>query len=512
MTKYLGVIMNVNKLFKRFMAISVASLIFVFESSAQINEIPRATPESQGILSKSVIAFFDSMMTTPKTDIHSIMIMRHGNVVAETYPKPFSAEYKHTLFSCSKTFVSAAVGIAIGENKLRLSDRVATYFIGELPDSISDNLANMTVRDLLTMSSGIQPDGNIRVDGLNWTKTFLSRPVALPGKKFRYDSLCTYLLSAIVQKVTGMSLLDYLKIHIFEPLHITEVEWEVSPENYNTGGWGLYLQSESLAKFGQLLLNKGKWGDKQLIPSYWVKEMMKKQIENGSEGYGYQMWCCEHNGAMRADGMYGQYIYIIPDKDMVVVVTQCSTYDSKKERALLWNVLLPGVKPNTMIVGKDYKVLEKKALAYSLPVVKGKSASKDDLAYADKKITLSDNKLGWKTMQISVFRGKIVITVTNSDNKKFNMDCGNGNWLTTHSDVYPVYNIYPKERFKGVTGPFYISASYGMNDKKHLNVKAYYVNWVTVLDMLFIQKGNDISIEIKENNAAKPYVIKGRIG
>jgi CubicO group peptidase (beta-lactamase class C family) len=127
------------------------------------------------------------------------------------------------------------------------------------------------------MSSGIEPDWNLRNENTQWIKVLLSRPVAQPGKNFKYDSLCTYLLSALITKVTGMSLLDYLKIKLFAPMNIREVEWEKSPEGYNTGGWGLYIQSESLAKFGLLLQHEGRYKGRQLIPSAWVREMMRSR-------------------------------------------------------------------------------------------------------------------------------------------------------------------------------------------------------------------------------------------
>ena len=129
---------------------------------ATAGNLPRTTPEAEGIPSSVITALFDSLMSLPDTEMHSIMVLRHGNVVAETYPTPFSPEYNHTMYSCSKTFVGAAVGLAIADNRLRLTDRVATFFPEALPVEISPELAAMTVRDLLTMTSGIQPDWNRR--------------------------------------------------------------------------------------------------------------------------------------------------------------------------------------------------------------------------------------------------------------------------------------------------------------------------------------------------------------
>ncbi|MBQ6162372.1 MAG: serine hydrolase, partial [Prevotella sp.] len=298
--------------------------LFCFSAFAQINELERVTPESEGVNSDDVVSMMNALMAYDQTSVHSVVVLRHGKVIAETYPAPFKPEYKHTLYSTSKTFTSAAVGIAIAENRLRLTDRVISFFPEFTPDTISDNLANMTVRDLLIMSSGIEPDWEMRNITDAWIPTWFRKEVKPQHKDFKYDSIDTYLLSAIVSRVTGMKLIDYLRDRVFRHMNINDVQWQLSPEGFNTGGWGLYIQPESMAKFGQMLLDGGCWEGKQLIPSEWVKEMMKKQMENGAEGYGYQMWVCEYPSAARADGAFGQYILVVPEKDMVIVVTQCS--------------------------------------------------------------------------------------------------------------------------------------------------------------------------------------------
>ena len=249
-------------------------------SVAQINDLPRTSPEAVGMRSSQVIAFFDSLLSMPQTEIHSVIVMRKGNVVGELYPVPFRPEYKHTQFSCSKTFVAAAVGIAIGEKKLRLDDRLVTFFPDKLPKVVSWRLSSITIEDLLTMRSGFTVDTQMRNVSRQWIRDYLAHPMnADPGKLFQYDSIDTYLLSAILQKVTGMTVLDYLKRKVFKALNITDVYWELSPEGIVAGGWGLYIQPESLAKFGQLLLQRGRWHGEQLIPAVWVDTMMHKHVE-----------------------------------------------------------------------------------------------------------------------------------------------------------------------------------------------------------------------------------------
>ena len=269
---------------KRFFLILLLACMAI-GANAQINELPRSTPEEQGVPSKALVALFDSLHVMPGTDIHSMIVMRHGKVVGEFYPAPFAPEYRHTQYSSSKTLVSLAVGIAIDENRLRLTDRVAAFFPEHLPDSISTNLAAMTLEDLLTMQSGIKPDWGMRAKVTNWVETFLSKPVVnKPGEVFAYDSMVTYMISAIVQKVTGKTVLEYLKEKLFGPMGITEVNWEISPEGINTGGWGLHIQSESLAKVGQMWLDGGVWDGKQLVSKEWIEQMGTKHANGGDYG------------------------------------------------------------------------------------------------------------------------------------------------------------------------------------------------------------------------------------
>lgn len=475
---------------------------------AQINELQRSTPEAEGVPSKAVIALFDSITALPKTDIHSVMVLRHGKVIAEIYPAPFAPEYRHTMFSCSKTFVGAAVGLAIADNRLRLTDRVGTFFPELLPDSVSANLADMTVRDLLTMTSGITPDWNMRNNTPDWIRTYLAKPVKTPGKKFQYDSICSYVLSAIVQKVTGMTLLDYLKLKLFTPMNITDVAWEISPEGVNTGGWGLYIQSESLAKFGLLLLNGGVWEGKQLLPASWVKQMTTRQIED----YGYQMWMCEYPGAVRLDGALGQYVLIIPDKDMVVVITECMLIDGKTQRRLVWNRLLPQVQDTVLTPGKDYKLLQKKQNAYQLPLVQGKAASSIAREYAGKRITLENNKYGWQSLSLQFKQKEVVMTVTDKAGVTYDLLFGYKQWLKTSTDVYPPYSVAAVGAFKGIEGPFWVAGSYAWLSPTTLQLKAHYVNWISALGITFRFEDDNILLNVTENyTSGNGITIKGSL-
>lgn len=488
-------------------------LIVSLPVSAQINELPRSTPEEQGVPSKAVIALFDSLHALPLTDMHAVVVMRHGKVIGEMYPKPYAPEYRHTMYSCSKTFVGVAVGLAVADNRLRVEDRVATFFPELLPDTVSPELASMTVRHLLMMSSGVKPDWNMRSRGKEWIRTFLAKPVNKPGE-YAYDSMVSYMLAAIVQKVTGKKLTEYLQERVFTPMNVTEWAWEESPEGVNTGGWGVHIQPESLAKFGQLILNEGRWEGKQLVPAEWIREMCKKHKETGREVYGYHIWHCGgHDGAVRADGALGQYVISILDKDMVVVMTEATLGNGRDQRRLIWDVLLPEMKDEPLPANKkDYQALLKKQNTYKLAEVKGKASSTFASNWENKTIELGKNTFGWKSLRLNFAKKQVTMTVTENSGKSYELPFGYQQWMTTSMDAYPPYSITPIDRFKGLEGPYWVSGSYAWISKEELRLKAHYVNWVSALEITFrLKEGGEVELHVQTNYIKKPYSISGKI-
>jgi CubicO group peptidase (beta-lactamase class C family) len=311
--------------------------------------LPRSTPEAEGISTAAVEDFVEA--EDKINTLHSFMVMRHGHVVAEGWWKPEAADKPHILNSLSKSFNATAVGLAIKEGKLRLDDPVLKFFPADAPANPSANLKAMTVRDLLTMTSGDETEPK-SVNGAPTVRLFLAQPVVYPpGTHFLYNTMGSYVLSAIVTKATGETSLEFLRPRLFEPLGIVNPQWASSPEGNSLGGYGLYLCTEDIAKFGQLYLQKGKWNGKQLIPKKWVKEATRKQVPNEQEahanigidwkqGYGYQFWRCTHN-AFRGDGAGGQFCVVIPDQDVVVAIT-ADTGNMQGELNAIWDHLLPG--------------------------------------------------------------------------------------------------------------------------------------------------------------------------
>jgi CubicO group peptidase (beta-lactamase class C family) len=325
--------------------------------------LPRSTPEAQGVSSAGIREFVETA-DRQVIAMHSFMLVRHGKVIAECWWKPEAADKPHVLWSLSKSFTSTAVGLAVAEGKLSVDDPVLNFFPQDAPAEPSDKLKAMRVRDLLTMSTGHETEARFSTNE-PWVRTFLAHPVPhKPGTHFLYNTPGSHMLSAIVGRVTGQTVLAYLKPRLFEPLGIDNPEWGASPQGDTIGGYGLFLRAEDIAKFGQLCLQKGKWNGKQLVPASWVEQATSKQVSNGSDpardwdqGYGFQFWRCRH-GAFRGDGMNGQFCIVLPHQDAVVVMT-ANTRDMQAQLNVVWDKLLPAFRDKRLPANKsEYRKLQ----------------------------------------------------------------------------------------------------------------------------------------------------------
>jgi CubicO group peptidase (beta-lactamase class C family) len=340
-----SILSSIGICMKTILSLILASVVCSGSLMAQTTALPRSSPEEQGVSSAAIREFIETA-DQQVDSMHSFVLVRHGHVVAEAWWSPEAADKPHILWSLSKSFTSTAVGMAVAEGMLSVDDPLLKFFPDETPAKPSTNLRAMRVRDLLTMNAGHQDELNWR-EAEHWAKAFLAHPVPhQPGTHFRYNTPATYMLSAIVQKVTGETVLDYLTPRLFQPLGIEKPIWETSPQGISIGGYGLYLRTEDIAKFGQLYLQKGKWQGKQLLPESWVEQATSKQVSNGSDpgndwdqGYGFQFWRCRH-GAYRGDGKDGQFCIVLPDQDAVVAIT-ANTRDMQAELNLVWDKLLP---------------------------------------------------------------------------------------------------------------------------------------------------------------------------
>lgn len=298
-------------------------------------------------------AMFDSVYRdvakVATNELHGIVVVKDKKVIYENWYHNYTPDHLHVMWSASKTFTATAVGFAIQDGLMTISDKVIDYFTSEeLPAEPSEYLKKMTVYDLMIMSSGFKDDHLGRSDSgedFNWAKATLASEIIFePGTRFAYNSMNTYLLSVIVSRVTGKRLDDYLNEKLFTPLGITEYTWTPSPQNYSAGGWGLYITTEDFAKMGVFMMDKGVWNGKRLLDENWFEEGMSAQImqyagqdlseeeiavlkqDEWNHGYGYQMWISS-DGAPRLDGAGGQICVIYPEKNLVIAV-HCHTNDT----------------------------------------------------------------------------------------------------------------------------------------------------------------------------------------
>jgi CubicO group peptidase (beta-lactamase class C family) len=386
---------------------------------------PRSTPEMQGIDSAGISKFLEAIKQSGQ-EFHSLMILRHGQVVAEAWWAPYSAEHRQQIYSMSKSFTSTAIGLAVSEGLLTVDEPVIKFFPDLLPNEISDNLAALKVRHLLSMSVGHAKDSILILEaspaGVPWEKTFLSLPVVFkPGSQFMYNSGASFMLSAIIKKLTGQTAHEYLRPRLYQPLDITNTTWGENWEGINMGASHLRMPTEDLAKFGQLYLQKGQWNKKQVISEKWVTEASSKQISNGHNdsswgyGYGYQFWL-NPPGGFRADGAYGQYSIILPKQDAVVVITS-ESMDTKKTMQVVWDVLLPEMKDDRLPENEavhNQLLHELKSLKYDPP----KMATSSLLAskISSKEFILDKNPFNAKAVSFK-FTGDTCVFTLKEDGK-----------------------------------------------------------------------------------------------
>lgn len=387
--------------------------------------LPRSTPEAEGVSSKGVLAFLDAVARSLH-EFQSFMLIRHGRVVAEGWWTPYGPEFVHTMYSMSKSFTSTAVGLAVGEGRLTVDDRVVSFFPDDLPAKVSDNLAALRVKDLLSMSVGHDKDPTFEVVKQdNWTKAFFAWPIPhAPGTKFVYNSAATYLCSAIVQKLTGQRIIDYMRPRLFEPLGVSGMTWETCPRGINTGGWGLSIQSEGLARFGQLYLQKGNWRGRQVLPTSWVNEATTFKIQqplpakpnrpnnqnDWLQGYCYQFWRSQHN-AFRGDGAFGQFTIVLPDQDAVIAITGESK-DMQGELDLVWEHLLPALKDKALPADAESQARLRQTLSsLALALPKGQATSPIAKQVSRRTFQLKPNKLGLQTASFDFQNGDCVVAL-----------------------------------------------------------------------------------------------------
>jgi CubicO group peptidase (beta-lactamase class C family) len=401
--------------------------------------LPRSTPEKQGISSAAILDFVEAADRQVDA-MHSFMLVRHGGVVAEGWWSPYGAQIPHSMFSLSKSFTSTAVGLAIGEGKLSLNDPVLKFFPEDEPASPGANLQAMRVRDLLTMSTGQLSNevAKIQLDlPGQWTREFLALPVEhKPGTFWFYNTPASYMLSAIVQKVTGMTVFDYLQPRIFEPLGIEHPAWDMSSQGISLGGYGLSIRTEDIARFGLLYLNKGNWRGKQLVPASWVAAATARQSSNGSnpdsdweQGYGYQFWITRH-GLYRGDGAFGQFCIVMPAQDAVVVMT-AGTTNTATMMKLVWDKLLPAMEAKSLRAdSEDLEKLKSTLVGLTLHPQQGSASPGAAVSMSGKSFLFPTNDQNIESVSLEFGQGNSPTTlVIRRAGVEQRIACGRSDWV-----------------------------------------------------------------------------------
>ena len=356
------------------------------------NGFRQSTPEAQGMDSGKlveIVGFYEAAHAKDQgVSIDSISIVRNGYLVADFYFNPlFPKDTAHVIHSCTKSIMSALIGIAIEQGHIASVDVPMIEFFKDKQDAIQDEkMTAITLMDLLSMKTGIRSRDSYlyRWEGLfamtataDWVAHILSLPVdAQPGTRFNYSNLSSFLLSAIIHKATGIDTMAFARKHLFDPIGIGDVRWEWSPQGIGIGYARMWMKPEDMAKFGLLYLQQGQWNGRQIIPAAWVQESItphafpKNYVEildaNGekdqeltsrnwaganffrafADGYGYQWWL-DKSGTYSAVGVAGQFIMVAPEQNLLTVVTSSASgrgiFFSKK---ILDKFVLPAVKSN----------------------------------------------------------------------------------------------------------------------------------------------------------------------
>ena len=312
-----------------------------YEGYREGSHFSRAVPESQGVASGHLADFIQEAFSDVRTDLHHVLVLRHGKVLAEASASPYESGIWHASYSMCKSVTGMAVGMLVDEGKLSLEDKVV-HLLESKSFLAGLRQKNLTVEHLLTMSSGVAFNETGIVSGDDWVSGYLQSAVrGTPGTAFEYNSMNSYILSAIVTKVTGQSLMEYLRPRLWEPLGIRNVFWETCPRGIVKGGWGLFISTEDAAKLGQLSLQKGKWQGWQILSEEWVAAATSKHMDTpeamGPYGYGYQVWMGGRPGSYTFNGMLGQNVVVYPDLDMVIALNAGS--DELFQNCILLNIV-----------------------------------------------------------------------------------------------------------------------------------------------------------------------------
>ncbi|SCX34286.1 6-aminohexanoate-dimer hydrolase [Agrobacterium rosae] len=409
--------------------------------------LPRANPEARQTDPAAILSMLDDIEHNG-IELHSLLVWQDNALITEAYWAPYAATRPHMMHSVTKSFTSMAVGLAVGEGLLSVDDPVMRFFPENEGINPSPRLKTMRVRHLLTMTSGHDrgiSGGSWRRLKTSWIEDFLRQPMPYePGEVFVYDSAASYMLSAIVQKVTGRTVHDYLEETIFRPMAMSSaITWDLGTDGVNTGGNGMSCTALDMLKLGILHLHGGEWQGQQLLPAQWVAEATGFQLRNvvlgvftgdhylgpddvgeGSpatvrEGYGYQWWRGPH-GSFSANGLFGQYCIVLPEQKAVVAFTGGLADSDRRVHDLVYNHLRPALGAGIAPTGDNARLVQRLA-GLSLATEPAEDGLEDHDAPGVYRIETNDQ--GVVSIVIEAIDGGIAITLEDA-NGKHRIDAG----------------------------------------------------------------------------------------
>ncbi len=398
--------------------------------------LPRSTPIAEGVDPAAIAAFVDAA-ERERAGVHSLMVVRHGSVVAEGWWTPFAPGVRHLVHSVSKSFLSTAIGIAQAEGILSIDEPAVDFFPGV------DGPRDVLLKHLLSMSGGHDEDtmGLMRaLPGEDWPRLYFASPfVYPPGEHFLYDSGGSYLLSAALQARTGVTLPEFLEPRLFRPLGLATPPWAASPAGVSLGGTGLSLLTEDIAVLAELYRRGGSWNGEQLVPAEWIAEATRSHVDDGPNpapdwdlGYGYQFWRSQHG--YRMDGAWGQYGLVIPELDLVVAITS-GALDNAAVLALVWEHLLPGV---DRTAGIDDATLAERIAHLELPAPEYRPTAPAAAGrLAGRPILLPFTTLGIATATLTLDGDRTTLETVGTDGSVERIDAGRTEWLPGATAIWP---------------------------------------------------------------------------
>ena len=407
--------------------------------------LPTSTPSSEGVAASGIVAFLDALEAHPAIEPHSLMIIRRGRLIAQGWWAPFTPERLHHVYSVSKTFTVSALGFAIAEGLVGLDDLIIDHFPEFEAEITTPRARSLRIRHLAAMASGHTQEmyaAALEADPTEPVRGFLlQEPEEEPGSVFAYSQPCTYTIAAIIQRVTGETLTEYLRPRLFAPLGIGDVAWQEYPAGRAVGFAGLHVPTEAIAKLGLLHLQDGLWEGEQVLPVGWADEVRQRRVAtpgmdgpDWQQGYGFQVWQARHG--YRGDGAFGQFCVILPEQDMVIATT-AATYDMQAVLEAAWEHILPAVDADASADAAATEAddaLATRLRALALPPISAASAPDEPEGWTGAFYLIGADEAQLRTVAIASAEAGWQVALTDRTGRTLTVPVVGATWATVESE------------------------------------------------------------------------------